>query len=216
VIPQVSSCTMAKCFAPQFESPSAVRMHKDYLARSNTRSTTWTRWTGSVALRHFEDMSNDEVAGISACRSLRQQRYVRALGRLKEGLAGVQGDQVAQAVACENAQANSCATEAIDVWHLFRPQSHRLLAEEFAGALPRAPIRRSKTTLQNTRSGPTTPQSFPAVAMMRSSNAPFGTAVANAPKIEPLGDFRVIRELGVARMGIVYEAQQTTLDRAWR
>jgi tetratricopeptide (TPR) repeat protein len=55
---------------------------------------------------------------------------------------------------------------------------------------------------------------FPPVAMMEELKRRRSTRIQpETPKIEQLGDFKVVRELGRGGMGIVYEAQQTTLNR---
>ena len=45
-----------------------------------------------IALRHFEELSNQEVAALLGIRTAAaSKRYVRALGRLKEALANLPG-----------------------------------------------------------------------------------------------------------------------------
>jgi serine/threonine protein kinase len=59
---------------------------------------------------------------------------------------------------------------------------------------------------------------LPPIALMeklkrRNSSGSAGVAVATALKLERLGDFRIVREIGRGGMGIVYEAVQESLDR---
>jgi serine/threonine protein kinase len=59
---------------------------------------------------------------------------------------------------------------------------------------------------------------LPPIALMeklkrRNSSGSGGVAVATALKLERLGDFRIVREIGRGGMGIVYEAVQESLDR---
>jgi RNA polymerase sigma-70 factor (ECF subfamily) len=93
VLPQVSSCTMAKCFAAQLESPSRLAMKKELLSQVEHAFNNMDPLDREVlALRHFEEMTNDEVAAfLGLQKSAASNRYVRALGRLKEELAGIQG-----------------------------------------------------------------------------------------------------------------------------
>ncbi len=45
-----------------------------------------------LSLRHFDELSNDEVAGLLGIpKGTASKRYVRALGRLREVLEGVPG-----------------------------------------------------------------------------------------------------------------------------
>jgi RNA polymerase sigma-70 factor (ECF subfamily) len=93
IIPQVSSCVMARCFAAQLESPSAQVMRKELLSQVERAFINMDPIDREIlALRHFEDMSNDEVAAfLGLQKSAASNRYVRALGRLKEELAGISG-----------------------------------------------------------------------------------------------------------------------------
>jgi RNA polymerase sigma-70 factor (ECF subfamily) len=84
---------MAKCFAAQLESPSRLAMKKELLSQVEHAFNNMDPLDREVlALRHFEEMTNDEVAAfLGLQKSAASNRYVRALGRLKEELAGIQG-----------------------------------------------------------------------------------------------------------------------------
>jgi len=93
VLPQVSSVILAKCLAAQMESPSQTLMRKELLAQVEHAFNNMDPLDREVlALRHFEELSNDEVtAYLGLQKSAASNRYIRALRRLKEELAGLQG-----------------------------------------------------------------------------------------------------------------------------
>jgi len=92
VMPQASSVTLAKCLAAQFESPSQVAIRRELLSHVEDALNSMDPLDREVlALRHFDEMSNDEVAALLGIKkAAASNRYVRALGRLKEALSHVQ------------------------------------------------------------------------------------------------------------------------------
>ena len=90
-LPQASSVTLAKCLAAHMESPSQAAMRHELLSQVETALNNMDPLDREVlALRHFEEMSNDEVAArLGLQKSAASNRYVRALRRLKEELARI-------------------------------------------------------------------------------------------------------------------------------
>lgn len=91
-----SSISMAACLAEDMPSPSQVAVDQE-------RSTALQRALDSLdpidrevlALRHFEELSNNEVAEILGLQKhAASKRYVRALARLKVALSDVSGFSV--------------------------------------------------------------------------------------------------------------------------
>lgn len=92
VVPQASSVTLAKCLAAQFESPSHAAMRHEVMTQVERALDSMDPLDREVlALRHFEELTNDEVAAVlNLQKSAASNRYVRALRRLKEELARIQ------------------------------------------------------------------------------------------------------------------------------
>ena len=84
-----SSISLARFIAVQLESPSQVAMRKELFAQVEAALESMDPVDREVlALRHFEELSNDEVAQtLGLQKAAASNRYVRALRRLKEALA---------------------------------------------------------------------------------------------------------------------------------
>jgi RNA polymerase sigma-70 factor (ECF subfamily) len=93
VLPQVSSVILARCLAGKLDSPSHVAMRKELLAQVEEAFNGMDPLDREVlALRHFEELSNDEVAAyLGLQKAAASNRYIRALRRLKEALAVIDG-----------------------------------------------------------------------------------------------------------------------------
>jgi RNA polymerase sigma-70 factor (ECF subfamily) len=96
VIPQVSSVILARCLATKLESPSQVAMRKELLSHVERAFNNMDPLDREVlALRHFEELTNDEVAAyLGLQKSAASNRYIRALRRLKEELSSLEGSGV--------------------------------------------------------------------------------------------------------------------------
>jgi RNA polymerase sigma-70 factor (ECF subfamily) len=85
-----SSAALAELLAAREASPSAILGGEErcaQLARALAALAPLDREI--LALRHFEELGNDEVAALLGLeRSAASKRYVRALGRLRTALAG--------------------------------------------------------------------------------------------------------------------------------
>ena len=169
-----------------------------------------------LALRHFEELSNREVAeilGIQAAAA--SKRHIRALQRLKDVMDGAAGLGEGPAMSDETTSGDRVARTVTLSDGGSDPLD--LLAEEFAercrrGESPsigeyeaRDPGRAAE--IRNL---------LAAVAMIeqwkRRAQQPSGDGAAR-PAPERFGEFRVVRELGRGGMGVVYEAVQESLGR---
>ncbi len=94
VHPQVSSVSLAACLAGQLASPSEVLMRKELLGSVEDALEQMDPIDREVlTLRHFEDLDNDDVAAaLGLSKAAASNRYVRALRRLRDVLAHLQGD----------------------------------------------------------------------------------------------------------------------------
>jgi RNA polymerase sigma-70 factor, ECF subfamily len=92
-LPNASSFSMAAHLAAQVESPSHAAMRNETLVLLEQALQTMDPVDREVlALRHFEELSNDEVAQLlNLKKAAASNRYIRALQRLKEILEKMPG-----------------------------------------------------------------------------------------------------------------------------
>ena len=91
--PAASSVSLAAHLAGDLTSPSEAAVRNEALARLEEALNRMDPLDREVlALRHFEELSNNAVAEILGIqKAAASKRYVRALARLKEALAGIPG-----------------------------------------------------------------------------------------------------------------------------
>ncbi|MCY3021075.1 MAG: sigma-70 family RNA polymerase sigma factor [Planctomycetota bacterium] len=89
VIPQATSVSLAAQLAGNLESPSQAPIRQEMLEQLEAAIESMDPIDREVlTLRHFEELSNDEVAKtLGLQRAAASNRYVRALKRLRETLA---------------------------------------------------------------------------------------------------------------------------------
>jgi RNA polymerase sigma-70 factor (ECF subfamily) len=92
-VPHASSMCLAAQFVGHLTSPSQAAMRAETLARLQTALDDMDPMDREIlALRHFEELGNNEAAEVLGLqKAAASNRYVRALRRLKEALAGVPG-----------------------------------------------------------------------------------------------------------------------------
>lgn len=92
-VPNASSCCLAARLAGKVDSPSQVAMRHETMAQLEQALQGMDPIDREIlALRHFEELSNDEVASIlNLKKAAASNRYVRALQRLKEILEKMPG-----------------------------------------------------------------------------------------------------------------------------
>jgi RNA polymerase sigma-70 factor (ECF subfamily) len=91
--PQATSVSLAEMLLGRLTSPTrAARRAEMQLKLQELLNTMEPLDREVLALRHFEEMSNGEVAQVlGLSKTAASNRYIRALGRLKEMLAGIPG-----------------------------------------------------------------------------------------------------------------------------
>ena len=91
--PQVTSVALAAHFAGDLTSPSEAAIRNELIHRlQETLEAMEPMDREIIALRHFEELSNKEVAEVLGIqRSAASNRYVRALGRIRQSLAAALG-----------------------------------------------------------------------------------------------------------------------------
>ena len=171
-----------------------------------------------LVLRHFEQLSNAEAAQVlGLSKTAASQRYVRRLQRLKQVLAGSPG-----CVERLNGPGRASRSAHRDATPDSGPRPGRALprsssapparraadVEEYAGRHPELAGR--SATL------------FPALVMMERLEPGRATTTGSVRPARPgrarpvrgrLGDYRILREIGRGRDGLVYEAEQESLGR---
>lgn len=92
-IPNASSCCLAAHLAGKIDSPSQAAMRNETLAQLEQALQGMDPIDREIlALRHFEELSNDEVAQLlNLKKAAASNRYVRALQRLKDILGKMPG-----------------------------------------------------------------------------------------------------------------------------
>jgi RNA polymerase sigma-70 factor (ECF subfamily) len=92
-MPQATSVSLAGQLAARLESPSEAAIRGEVLTQIEAALDTMEPLDREVlALRHFEELSNDEVAEVLGIKkAAASNRYVRALQKLREALAGLPG-----------------------------------------------------------------------------------------------------------------------------
>jgi RNA polymerase sigma-70 factor (ECF subfamily) len=88
-----TSVSLARHLVAQMETPSAVMRQEEALAQVQGALESLEPLDREIlTLRHFEELSNNEVAELLGLqKAAASNRYVRALGRLREVLAKVPG-----------------------------------------------------------------------------------------------------------------------------
>ena len=91
--PQATSVSLAEMLLGRLTSPTrAARRAEMQLKLQELLNTMEPLDREVLALRHFEELSNGEVAQVlGLSKTAASNRYIRALGRLKEMLAGIPG-----------------------------------------------------------------------------------------------------------------------------
>jgi RNA polymerase sigma-70 factor (ECF subfamily) len=87
------SVSLARELIAQIQSPSQVARHAEVLAQVEQAIESLDPIDREIlTLRHFEELTNDEVAELlSLSKAAASNRYVRALGRLRDVLAKLPG-----------------------------------------------------------------------------------------------------------------------------
>ena len=91
--PQATSVSLAAQLVGHLTSPSQAAMRAETIARLEAALDEMEHIDREVlALRHFEQLSNNEVASVLGLKkAAASQRYVRALARLKDVLSAIPG-----------------------------------------------------------------------------------------------------------------------------
>ena len=92
-LPEASSAALAAQLVGHRTTPSAAAMRAEMQIRLQEALNGMDALDREVlALRHFEELSNGEVAQVlGLSKTAASNRYIRALGRLKEMLEGIPG-----------------------------------------------------------------------------------------------------------------------------
>jgi RNA polymerase sigma-70 factor, ECF subfamily len=92
-MPQANSASLAEMLLGRFTSPTrAARRAEMQLKLQEVLNAMEPLDREIIALRHFEELSNGEVAQVlGVSKTAASNRYMRALGRLKEMVAGIPG-----------------------------------------------------------------------------------------------------------------------------
>jgi RNA polymerase sigma-70 factor (ECF subfamily) len=88
-----TSISLARQLVAQMDSPSQVVGREEMLAQVQSALESLDPLDREIlTLRHFEELGNNEVAELLGLqKAAASNRYVRALGRLREALAGIPG-----------------------------------------------------------------------------------------------------------------------------
>ena len=92
-IAHATSLSLARHLIAQMDSPSQVARHGEMLGKVQEALETMDEIDREIlTLRHFEELSNNEVAELLGLeKAAASNRYVRALGRLRQALAQIPG-----------------------------------------------------------------------------------------------------------------------------
>ena len=189
-----------------FTSPSGAAARADLLGLVQSAIEQMDPIDREVlALRHFEELTNSEVAeALGIEQKAASIRYIRALRRLKEILAQVP-------------ELTNGAAYMADPEHRTRSIGGAWPQNTWNGCGKGSALD-SRIRAQHPELAEEIRDLFPTIAATErlegtASASSDGRATLGPARLERLGDFRLIREIGRGGMGVVFEAEQESLGR---